>query len=320
VSRGETGTLRHFNGAKWVSIARVIFVESRSFLMDRERKVLLSAITGIVVMFSCVSNLKAEETYAARFIGSRYVYFTITDLAKVYMDRHPAASVLAGYSDYHAMVDAIVDKTRDAIMVLGKLEDDMKEEALERGILLQEHAVGWGGVALVTDPGNPVEELTLDQIRKIFLGEYVNWREVGGLDEPIVPMSRDEQVSGTERFFRESVLDGRPFTQMTVRLFDPDIVRAVWKRKGAIADARYTEAVRGRIRGMVKIIAIKEDENSPAVMPSVDNLRNEVYPLTAPMFVYYDSTSFGNVLRDFANFCSRRGLGFQYADATKRYR
>ena len=47
-------------------------------------------------------------------------------------------------------------------------------------------------------------ELTLDQGRKIFLGELTNWKEVGGLNEPIVPMTRDESISGTAQiFFRE---------------------------------------------------------------------------------------------------------------------
>ncbi len=136
---------------------------------------------------------------------------------------------------------------------------------------------------------------------------------MGGLDEPIVTMSRDEAVSGTERFFREFVLHGFPLVQQTVKLFDPDIVRAVWKRKGSIADALHTEAVRGRIRGMVKIIALKENEESPAVMPSVDTIGDRSYPLSAPQVMYYDVKSNFRGLKEFVDFCSDRGLGTHHA-------
>lgn len=127
-------------------------------------------------------------------------------------------------------------------------------------------------------------------------------------------MSRDESVSGTEKFFNEFVLSGFPMWQQTIRLFDPDIVRAVRSRKGSIADARYTEAIRGRIRGMVRIIGIKANEGSPAIMPSVDTVQNQSYPLSAPLILYYDLRFETGRLRDFVNFCSRRGLGHQYAE------
>jgi phosphate transport system substrate-binding protein len=243
------------------------------------------------------------------------MYFNVTDLAKYYTERHPKFNAVVTCAEPYTLLPAISEKTSDAIMVLGKLDEDAKNEAVELGMQLHEQLVGWGGVVLVTDPANPVEQLTLDQVRMIFLGEHRNWKEVGGPDQPIVTMSRDESVSGTERFFRESVLHGFPMWQQTVRLFDPDIVRAVRTRKGSIADARYTEAIRGKIRGMVKIIAIKEDEASAAVMPSVDAVRNQSYPLSAPLYLYYNAQSWTHELKDFVNFCARRGLGERFAEA-----
>jgi len=256
---------------------------------------------------------QAENSTVVHFSGSKYLYFTVTDLAKRYMEREAETKVIVTHADQHSYLQSLSDNTSDAIMTLGKMEEDLKEEAVEQGISLQEKVVGWGAVALVTDPKNPVNELTMDQVRKIFLGEYVKWAQVGGLDEPIITMSRDEAVSGTERFFREFVLQGFPLAQQTVKLFDPDIVRAVWKRQGSIADARYSEAVRGRIRGMVKIIALKENADSPAVMPSVDTIGDRSYPLSAPQVLYYDAKSRTRGLREFVGFCADRGLGSHHA-------
>jgi phosphate transport system substrate-binding protein len=275
---------------------------------------------GLAVLFAVLINspvwssaAQAENSTVVHLSGSKYLYFTVMDLARRYMERAVETKVIVTHADQHSYLQSLSDNTSDAIMTLGKLEEDLKEEAVEQGISLQERVVGWGAVALVTDPKNPVNELTMDQARKIFLGEYVNWAQVGGLDEPIVTMSRDESVSGTERFLREFVLHGFPLAQHTVKLFDPDIIRVVWNRKGSIADARYTEAMRGRIRGMVKIIAIKENDGSPAVIPSVDSIGDRSYPLSAPQVMYFDTKSTTPGLREFVDFCADRGLGTHHA-------
>jgi phosphate transport system substrate-binding protein len=133
------------------------------------------------------------------------------------------------------------------------------------------------------------------------------------LDEPIVIMSRDESVSGTEEFFRQSVLDGMPMSQQTVRVLDHNIVSAVWKRKGSIADARFSEAIRGKVQGKVSVVGLRESDESPVVLPSAETIRNRTYPISAPLVLYYDGRSSSPGMRDFASFCSRRGLGEIYA-------
>ncbi|MBI5250912.1 MAG: substrate-binding domain-containing protein [Desulfomonile tiedjei] len=286
--------------------------------MDTRRKILSCTVGAMLtVVFFLVGDSPAQENTPLRFSCTKYLYYHITDLARNYMGTHSDANVAVAYMDDYSLVPALTKKTVEGIVVLGKLDDDLKKEALDQRIRLKEHLVGWGGVVIVTDTQNPINELTVEQIRKIFLGQYKNWKEVGGLDEPIVTMSRDESVSGTERFFRESVLQGEPTGQQTVRLFDPDIARAVFKRKGSIADARYSEASRGRIRGLLKMIAIKQDEESHAVMPSVDSLRNQTYPMSAPMYLYYDGKSTASGLNEFIQFCAKRGLGEQFAEAKR---
>lgn len=286
--------------------------------MDSHQKVLFSAINLMLILFAAwISYAPAQENNIVRLSGSKYMYFGVTDLAKLYTDRNPDFNVVVTHTDSHAALPALLQKASDAIMVLGKLDDDAKNEAAEAGIQLYEHVIGWGAVVLVTNPENPVHELTVEQVRKIFLGEIQNWRDVGGSDEPIATMSRDEAVSGTENFFREFVLEGSPMAQKTIRVLDHNIVNAVWKRKGSIADARYTEAIRGRIKGMVKIMAIREDANSPAIVPSVENVKNRSYPLGAPLVLYYDARSGSQTFKDFVGFCARRGLGDQVAEAKR---
>jgi phosphate transport system substrate-binding protein len=272
---------------------------------------------AVVLSAAWISDLPAEDNQILRFNGSKYLGFHVTDMARYYVDSHPNSDVKVSYDDQYSLVSAIAQKTTDAIMVLGKLDDDMNQEAADQGIQLQERLIGWGGVVMVTHPQNPISELTVSQVRRIFLGQITNWKELGGPDEPIVTITRDEAMSGTETFFKDVVLNGEPTGQNTIRLFDYDIARAIRKQKGAIGDARYSEAMRAKIRGYVRVIAIKQDENSPAIMPSVETLRSQLYPISAPMFLYYDAKSKLGGLNDFVRFCASRGLGEHYADAKR---
>ncbi len=277
-------------------------------------KFLIALLVFLVWLAQAVSASQPTEGNAVQITGSKYVYYTVSDLARAYMDRTPNDNITVKDADQSSGIQALLNKACDAIMVLGKLDDDVKEEAGEKGISLQEHVIGWGAVVLVTHPSNPINELTIAQVRQIFSGELENWKQLGGLDEPITILSRDEAISGTERLFRDMVLQGFPFSQKAVRLFDYDIVRPVWKAKGAIADARFTEAVRGRIKGMVKILSLKDDDDSQAVAPSGETMLNRSYPLSAPLVIYYDSKSPKPSLRQFVDFCARRGLGTRFSE------
>ena len=68
-----------------------------------------------------------------------------------------------------------------------------------------EFVVARDAIAVIVNPNNPVNQLTLAQVSAIYSGEINNWKEVGGEDRPIVRLSR-ETNSGTHVYFLETVL------------------------------------------------------------------------------------------------------------------
>src|SRR5688572_10258852 len=75
----------------------------------------------------------------------------------------------------------------------------LKEElelAKIRGIEMNEYVVGSYSVAVIVNGGNPVANLTKDQVREIFTGTIKNWKDVGGPDAPINLFIRDP-IAGT---------------------------------------------------------------------------------------------------------------------------
>lgn len=85
---------------------------------------------------------------------------------------------------------------------IGMASRDLKDEEKASG--LKETQIAIDGIAVITNKNNEVKDLTLEQVKDIYIGKITNWKEVGGKDAPIVVVSR-EDGSGTRDGFQENV-------------------------------------------------------------------------------------------------------------------
>ncbi|HHX03042.1 MAG TPA: phosphate ABC transporter substrate-binding protein [Tissierellia bacterium] len=130
-------------------------------------------------------------------VGSTSVSPTIEMLAADFMERvEPGVTIEVQSVGSSAGVKAAGDGTAD----IGMASRGIKEE--EKALGLDEYVLGFDGIAVVAHPSNEVEDLTSEQIQKIFAGEITNWSEVGGKDADIIVVSREEG-SGTRGAFEE---------------------------------------------------------------------------------------------------------------------
>ncbi|WP_053956910.1 phosphate ABC transporter substrate-binding protein [Inediibacterium massiliense] len=93
-----------------------------------------------------------------------------------------------------------VKSANDGIADIGASSRELKED--EKDLGLEVYTIAKDGIAVSVNPSNEVEDLTLEQIKKIFTGEIKNWKEVGGDDQEIIVVSREEG-SGTRGAFVE---------------------------------------------------------------------------------------------------------------------
>jgi phosphate transport system substrate-binding protein len=75
----------------------------------------------------------------------------------------------------------------------------------EKEVRFQTTVIAHDGLAVIVHPSNPVNDLTVEQVRQIFAGDITNWREVGGRDAPIRPITR-EDGSGTREAFQKLIM------------------------------------------------------------------------------------------------------------------
>ena len=110
------------------------------------------------------------------------------------------------------------------------LKDDEKASGLV------ETVVALDGIAIVVNPENPVSDLDIDTIAKIYTGEITNWKDVGGNDAEIVLIGR-EAGSGTRDGF-ESITDTKDACQYRQELTSTgDVINTVSQNPDAIGYA-----------------------------------------------------------------------------------
>ena len=163
---------------------------------------------------------------------------------------------------------AIVDGTTDILFCAGPSQQQ-KEYAEEKGVELVYVPIGLEAFVFFVNEKNPVDNLTVEQIRKIYAGEYSNWNEVGGANRVINPITRLEG-SGSQTTFEAFMKDY-------------DIGR---KSVFAVTGASIGFSFRYYMDGIVENDAVKMLSLN-GVYPSAENIQNRSYPVVAEFYAIY---------------------------------
>ena len=117
-------------------------------------------------------------------------------LAETFMEEYPDVTVTVEYTGSGAGIESVTNKMVD----IGNSSRVLKDTEKEKGVV--ENVIAIDGIAVITNNSNEVENLTKEDLIKIYTGEIKNWKELGGKDENIVVLGR-EAGSGTRGAFEE---------------------------------------------------------------------------------------------------------------------
>lgn len=159
--------------------------------------------------------------------------------------------------------------------------------AHKRGVEPREIVVAFDGIAVIVNPHNPIEQLTIDDLHRIFTGKATSWKDFGWKDLPIVTLSR-EVSSGTYAYFKEVVIHlGRKgsqeeFSPKTLMMSSSQtIVEEVVSNEGAIGYLGM-----GYASDRTKSVAIANNKESGFFPPTLAEVMNKQYPLSRPLYFY----------------------------------
>lgn len=147
-----------------------------------------------------------------------------------------------------------------------------------------EHVLGLDGVAVVVSRTNPLESLTLDQIRDLFVGRVADWGTHGGPAGPVQVYARDDR-SGTFDTFKSLVLRDAPLASNAKRFEDSRKLSSE-----VAADPRGIGFVGLAYVGDAKALKVSE-AGSVAYRPTVFTVRTEDYRLSRRLYLYVSPAS-----------------------------
>ncbi len=102
--------------------------------------------------------------------------------AEIFMEQKPEISIAVTGGGSGTGIAAILSGTCDIAQSSRDLTTEEKSKAENVGLTIKEIKVAYDGIAVITHPNNPVEQLTMDQLADIFSGKIKNWKDVGGKD------------------------------------------------------------------------------------------------------------------------------------------
>lgn len=217
--------------------------------------------------------------------GSTSMESVIGYLSEAFMEDNSGVKVTYNPTGSSSGIQAVQEGRCD----IGLASRDLKAEEAET---LDSVVVAIDGIAIIVNPENPVEDLTLEQIAAIYTGEITNWSEVGGDDLPIVRIGR-EADSGTRDGF-ESITGTADACAYDQELTSTgDVVQTVSSNPNAIGYASLAS-----VSGRVKAISVE------GVLPSSETILDGTYKVQRDfVLVTRKDNKLSDAAQAFYDFC-----------------
>lgn len=220
---------------------------------------------------SSTASATGESSTAAATVSGKVTTDGSTSMEKVilalgesFKEEHKGITFSYNPTGSGAGIKAVQEGRCDIGLSSRSLKDEEKASGLEETVL------AYDGIAMIVNPQNPVEDLDVETIAKIYKGEITNWKEVGGNDAQIVLIGR-EAASGTRDGF-ESITGTKDACKYRQELTSTgDVITTVSQNPDAIGYASLAA-----LKDSVKALKVG------GVTPTEETVKDASYVLQRP--------------------------------------
>ena len=261
--------------------------------MKRIATITLTAVLALGMLAGCGSKDDAAPSEAPKTElsgtvstdGSTSMEKVIGALGESFMENNNGVTFTYNPTGSGSGITAVAEGRCD----IGLSSRSLKDEEVAQG--LTETKLALDGIAVVVNPENPVEDLTLEQIAQIYTGEITNWSEVGGNDAEIVVIGR-EAGSGTRDGF-ESITGTKDKCQYRQELTSTgDVITTVSSNLDAIGYASLAS-----VKDTVKALTVN------GVVPTEASVKDGSYVVQRPfVLVTKDGTKLSDSAQKFFDY------------------
>ncbi len=220
-------------------------------------------------------------------IGSDTLVNLALAWAEAYQAAHPEVSLSVTGGGSGTGLAALINGTTDIANASRPISQEELAKARANGIEPVELVVARDAIAIVVNPDNSVDRLSLPQLSAMYQGQITNWQAVGGEDRPIVLLSR-ETNSGTHVYFLEHVI--RLGQKGNQALFSPDTLLLPSSEGISTEVRRNPNAVGydglGYVTPDLKTVAVGATDQGPFVRPAIAAVNDKSYPIARDLYMY----------------------------------
>ena len=232
--------------------------------------VLCAAVMALSLFAGCGQKANDNGTTTGGTVstdGSTSMEKVIGALGESFMEANSGTTFTYNPTGSGSGIQAVAEGRCDIGLSSRALKDDEKASGLKETI------VALDGIAIIVNPQNPVKDLSLEQIAKIYTGEITNWKDVGGEDAEIVLIGR-EAGSGTRDGF-ESITETKDACQYRQELTSTgDVITTVSQNPNAIGYASLAA-----IKDSVKALTVN------GVAPTEATVKDGTYLVQRPFVI-----------------------------------
>lgn len=253
----------------------------------------ICSLMALILMFSfaaCGGGKSLGGTVSTD--GSTSMEKVMGALKETFEETNSGVEVTYNPTGSSSGISAVAEGRCDIGLSSRNIKDSEKEQGLVGTIL------AYDGIAVIVNPENPVENLSVEEIAAIYTGEVTNWSEVGGLDGEIVRIGR-EASSGTRSGFEE-IVGVEDVCQYRQELSSTgDVITAVSQNPGAIGYASLAS-----VKDTVKALKVG------GIAPSEETVKDGSYAIQRPfVLVTKEGTDLSEAAQSFFTFITSPEAG-----------
>ena len=229
---------------------------------DLIMKKIVCILLALVMLVGAGMSALAEGSVSTD--GSTSMQKVIGALGEYFTNENPDVNFTYNPTGSGSGITAVLEGRCDIGLSSRALKDEEKAEGLVETVL------AYDGIAIIVNPDNPLTDIDLNTLAKIYKGEITNWKDVGGSDEEIVVIGR-EAGSGTRDGF-ESITDTKDACVYRQELTSTgDVITAVSQNPAAIGYASLAS-----VKDTVKALSVG------GVVPTEETVKDGTYPVQRP--------------------------------------
>ena len=231
--------------------------------MKKIMMIVLAAITAAAMFAGCASD-NGSAGGSVSTDGSTSMEKVIGALGESFMANNQGTSFTYNPTGSGSGIKAVLEGRCDIGLSSRSLKDDEKAEGLKETVL------AYDGIAIIVNPENPVNNLDLETIAKLYTSEITNWKDAGGSDAEVVLIGR-EAGSGTRDGF-ESITKTEDKCKYGQELTSTgDVITTVAQNPDAIGYASLAS-----IKDTVKALSVG------GIVPTEDSVKDGSYAIQRP--------------------------------------